>query len=300
MIKTDRPTPKPYFSIVIPTLNEEKFLPRLLGDLKKQTFKDFEVIHIDGRSTDSTCQKAAEFHREISISCFTVNKRNVSYQRNTGGKKARGQWVIFMDADNRLKRTYLAQLQVRLETHPDTDVFTCLLDSSNASLVMKNLLDFCNLIMLTTAKVRPFAAGALIGIRRKHLKELKFNEAAKMSEDHQFVEEAVKKGLRYRVFSQPRYRFSLRRFEKEGSLKVIVDYVRGGVVLLAGPKFERFLPEYPMTGGTDYVAYAAERANKGIYGLLPSMRDIINTTTKTQQQKMRMMLSRIQSLMNDI
>jgi len=41
-------------SIIIPTLNEEKFLPHLLKSLKDQTFKDFEIIVADNNSTDIT------------------------------------------------------------------------------------------------------------------------------------------------------------------------------------------------------------------------------------------------------
>jgi len=49
---------KPFFSIIIPALNEEKYLPHLLDDLTKQTFRDFEVILVDGNSSDATVAKA--------------------------------------------------------------------------------------------------------------------------------------------------------------------------------------------------------------------------------------------------
>ncbi|MDO8269590.1 MAG: glycosyltransferase, partial [Candidatus Levybacteria bacterium] len=42
------------FSVIIPALNEEKLLPRLLEELKKQTDKNFEVILVDANSTDRT------------------------------------------------------------------------------------------------------------------------------------------------------------------------------------------------------------------------------------------------------
>jgi len=279
---------------VIPTLNEEKFLPRLLGDISKQTMKEFEVIHVDGCSTDATCAKAAEFTKIMSQKSITVEKRNVGHQRNIGGRHARGEWVLFMDADNRLKRSFLSQLKLKLESKPQTDVFTCLMDTSKASATMKNLIQLCNVILMATSKIRPLAAGALIGIRRSHLSDLEFNCEVKMSEDHQFVEAAVKKGLTFTVFSQPRYFFSMRRFEKEGSLKLFISYARGGAILLAGPKFKRFLPDYVMAGGTMY-----EEVNS-IRGLLPSMRDIISVTTKSQQQRMQMSLARFLQLINDI
>ena len=48
---------EPFFSIIIPTLNEEKYLPLLLSDLEHQLFTDFEVIVVDGKSADKTVTK---------------------------------------------------------------------------------------------------------------------------------------------------------------------------------------------------------------------------------------------------
>lgn len=284
----------PAISIVIPTLNEEKFLPRLLNDLKKQTYKNFEVIHVDGYSEDQTCKKAAEFKDVLNITTIKVKKRNVSYQRNTGGKAASGKWVVFMDADNQVKKSFMAQLLRRLEEYPDTDIFTCLLDKPDTSLFMKSMVDFCNIIMLMTARVRPFAAGAFIGIRKEKLEKTAFNMDLRMSEDHQFVEEAVKSGCKYRVFRYPRYTFSLRRFEKEGSLKIMVAYAQSAAVLLGGQKFERFLPDYPMVGGSLYSA------EERLHGFLPSMRDIILRTTTRQQRKLQQYILSAQKLINEL
>lgn len=284
----------PTFSIVIPTLNEEQFLPRLLNDLKNQTYKHFEVIHVDGYSEDQTCAKAAEFKPALQLKTIKVKKRNVSFQRNTGSDRASGQWVIFMDADNQVKKSFLAQLVRRLEEHPDTDIFSCLLDKPDTSMFMKSMVDFCNIVMLMTARVRPFAAGALIGIRKEKLHSTQFNTDMRMSEDHQFVEQAVKSGCRYRVFRNPKYMFSLRRFEKEGSLKIMVAYAQSAAVLLGGQKFERFLPEYPMVGG---ALYSAEER---LHGFLPSMRDIIRRTTTRQQLKLQKYILSIQQLINEL
>ena len=52
---------KPFFSIVIPALNEEKFLPKLLESLSHQHFCDFEVIVVDGRSKDKTVAVAETY-----------------------------------------------------------------------------------------------------------------------------------------------------------------------------------------------------------------------------------------------
>ena len=48
----------PYFTIVIPTLNEEELLPLLLDDLSHQTYKNFEIYVVDGKSSDRTVEVA--------------------------------------------------------------------------------------------------------------------------------------------------------------------------------------------------------------------------------------------------
>ncbi len=238
-------------------------MPGLLNNLKSQTFKNFEVIHVDSNSDDRTCDKAAEFAGSLQIKTFCVKQRNVSYQRNFGAEQARGKWIIFMDADDLVKKTFLAQLRDQLHRHPNTDLFSCLLDDSTATPLQKNLLKFANFLMVATADIRPFAGGALIGIKRDKIDTLAFRCDARMSEDHLFLEDAIKRGYRYQIFKQPRYLYSMRRFDREGSLKIVLDYIQSTAVLLAGPRFDKFLPNYPMEGGSYY--HMAQSANSQRY-----------------------------------
>ena len=80
-------------SIVIPTFNEEKFLPHLLKSLKEQTFKDFEIIVADNNSTDATRSVA------INVGAKVVKGGLPARGRNNGAKVARGEWLLFLDAD---------------------------------------------------------------------------------------------------------------------------------------------------------------------------------------------------------
>ena len=59
-------------SVIIPTLNEEKHLPKLLKDLQKQKNKDFEVVIVDAYSDDKTCDKAHEFDDGMDIRVITL------------------------------------------------------------------------------------------------------------------------------------------------------------------------------------------------------------------------------------
>src|SRR3989344_6170157 len=101
----------PFISVIIPALNEEKYIPRLLEDLTKQSEKDFEVIVVDGNSEDQTAEKAVKYQRKYTLKLVTTKKRNLAYQRNLGVKHANGQYVIFLDADTRIGKHFIQKLQ---------------------------------------------------------------------------------------------------------------------------------------------------------------------------------------------
>jgi len=80
-------------SIVIPTLNEEKFLPRLLNSIKEQGFSDYEIIVADAESKDETTEIAKSF------GCKIVKGGLPAKGRNEGAKRAKGDLFLFLDAD---------------------------------------------------------------------------------------------------------------------------------------------------------------------------------------------------------
>jgi CDP-glycerol glycerophosphotransferase len=75
------------FSIVIPTLNEEKFLPTLLASLARQTRTDFDVVVVDGSSQDQTVAVAKSFRSQPpKLQVVVSEKASASLQRNLGAK----------------------------------------------------------------------------------------------------------------------------------------------------------------------------------------------------------------------
>lgn len=86
-------------SVIIPAKNEERNLPEMLESFKKQKYKKkFEIIVVDGKSTDRTREIAKDYGCRV-----VVQKRlGISNARNLGWKKAKGSVLIFLEADQKL------------------------------------------------------------------------------------------------------------------------------------------------------------------------------------------------------
>lgn len=80
-------------SIIIPTLNEEKHLAKLLKSIEKQDFKNYEVIISDAGSKDKTLEIAKKYK------CKIVKGGSPAQGRNNGAKIAKGERLLFLDAD---------------------------------------------------------------------------------------------------------------------------------------------------------------------------------------------------------
>ncbi len=92
-------------SVIIPTLNEEIALPSTLHSLMKQPGY-YEVIVVDGGSTDRTCELV---RGEPRARLLTAPKGRAS-QMNAGAKQAGGEWLLFLHADTLLPDGALARL----------------------------------------------------------------------------------------------------------------------------------------------------------------------------------------------
>ena len=82
------------FSIIIPALNEEKYLPLALKGVKRQKVPH-ETIVVDGGSTDSTVKIAKKFGARVILE----KKKGAAPARNAGARAAKGDYLLFLDAD---------------------------------------------------------------------------------------------------------------------------------------------------------------------------------------------------------
>jgi glycosyltransferase involved in cell wall biosynthesis len=106
-------------SVIIPAFNEEKFLGNCLLSLKEQDFKDFEIIVVDNNSTDKT----AEIAKKFGAILISEKNQGVAFARNKGAKIAKGEILVFTDADTILPKNWLLRIKEEFEEDKELIAF---------------------------------------------------------------------------------------------------------------------------------------------------------------------------------
>lgn len=110
-------------SIIIPVYNAEKYLRQCIESIMKQNTAPMEVIILDDGSTDSSlkiCREYATIDERITV----IEKQNsgVSDTRNQGIRRAKGEYILFVDADDYLVPDALEKISSALESHSAPDL----------------------------------------------------------------------------------------------------------------------------------------------------------------------------------
>ena len=103
-------------SIVIPCFNQGSFLKEAIQSVLTQTHRADQLIVVDDGSTDDTAAVAAEF--PVADYVFQQN-RGLSAARNTGLRRASGEYVLFLDSDDILKPPAIENCLIALEKNPE-------------------------------------------------------------------------------------------------------------------------------------------------------------------------------------
>lgn len=108
----------PYFSIVIPAYNEEEHIASCLQAIFDSDYDstEYEVIVVDNGSMDRTYEIAHNFRK---AKVFQLLDGNVGAVRNYGAKKARGEILVFIDADCLIDKNWLNRAEKLVKKYPN-------------------------------------------------------------------------------------------------------------------------------------------------------------------------------------
>ena len=198
----------PKTSVIITTFNDAEYLKRSIPSVINQTSKPKEVIIIDDGSSDNQAKEIVDsFHNHTDIPIILNKKKNggPSSARNVGIKLAKGEFILFLDADDELLKNSLKWREELLES----------LDQNYASIycskikLIDNKRKIKEKIFETDGKLNVRLIGRNNGIpgqithhlfRRDIVNEVTgYNESLKFNEDFEFLLRIAKKGLFFGV-----------------------------------------------------------------------------------------------------
>jgi rSAM/selenodomain-associated transferase 2 len=193
------------YSIIIPTLNEEKFLPRVLTNLQKFT-EELEIIISDGGSTDNTVKIAENLGDKVCCS-----KKGKGMQMNKAATGSNGEVLVFLHADTFLPDDAFYLINKFFFTSKiDIATFKMKFDSENFLMRIYSWFTKFDSIFTT------FGDQAIV-VRRSFFNELGGFPNLSIFEDVEFFRKARKTKT---IFKLPSFVItSARRFEKRGILK---------------------------------------------------------------------------------
>ncbi|MFC5190301.1 glycosyltransferase family 2 protein [Algoriphagus aquatilis] len=99
----------PFFSIVIPTFNSEKTLKQTLESIIAQKFEDYEILILDGGSTDGTLLVPNQFNQS-RIFVFDGPDLGTYDAMNKGIRLAKGEWIYFLGSDDILYDEFVLEI----------------------------------------------------------------------------------------------------------------------------------------------------------------------------------------------
>ena len=114
---------KPIVSIIIPAYNYAHYLPDCIDSVLRQSYPNLDIIVVNDGSTDNTNEVIKKYAGHITY--IVLNNSGLPNARNIGLKKAQGEYVLFLDADDMLHRNSITDRVSFLEGHPGVDVAVC-------------------------------------------------------------------------------------------------------------------------------------------------------------------------------
>lgn len=111
-------------SIIVPAYNCESYITECISSLQNQNIQAVEILVIDDGSKDRTPEILDQLAKQDNrISVYHVNNGGPSKARNIGLDNAKGEWILFVDADDWVDKDILSNLDLNIATAPDIIFF---------------------------------------------------------------------------------------------------------------------------------------------------------------------------------
>ncbi len=217
-------------SVVIPAYNEENYIGRLLEDLSEQSYKEFEVVVADAKSTDNTVKVINSFADKLNIKVVEQPPKNPGAGRNIGVSHAKGEWLLFLDADDTTDDPNFIKtlLEKTLEHGWKTSSAKMTVDKTNSLTERIGTSVYYSYLKLISHTKHPIAPGACIFTHRDTFHKYNgFNEKITFGEDNDYVTRTAKE--RFGFVGDTYFYVDMRRFREKGKHSFMLMSIRNEV-----------------------------------------------------------------------
>jgi glycosyltransferase involved in cell wall biosynthesis len=181
------------FSFIVPAHNEEDVIGKCLDSILKQK-GNYEVIVVNDGSTDKTREIVEKYVKKYPKKIKLINfsrGHSAGFARNRGAEKARGEWIIFIDADQILEKNFLKKVENFLEKNPEIHGSDYLVYSHKPKTIFQRA--------WSAYRATYPSIGLIHIIKTKVFKKLNgFNEKIFYYEDTEFMERFHKAGYKFK------------------------------------------------------------------------------------------------------
>jgi len=209
---------RPSVSVIIPALNEECHVGSLLSDIFEQVRADDEVIVVDAGSEDDTVPVVEGFPGVLLL----AGSPPVAAGRNLGGRRARGDVLIFLDADTRLPEEFFERFVGEFEMRR-LDVACPLYVPYRSTPTIRSVFTFFNLLFKAMEKLMPSGAGHCIAVRGELFRASEGFDTTLKFDDIELIRRLAKE-RRFGIVAERVY-VSDRRYKKYGIGNMLLRYM---------------------------------------------------------------------------
>ncbi len=208
-------------SVIIPTLNEEKYVECALFHIRKQ--HPYEIIVSDAFSSDNTVGIARKYGARI----VRAERKNAAFGRNAGARAARGDILLFLDADTIPYPTLLETIEKDFARDKKLVCWTCKIYAFSPVWKEHLMYEGFNSFMRSSAKIKkPKAAGVVIAVRKSAFEKIfGFDESITVFEDFDLCSRLKSVG-KFKYSAKTCVYTSTRRISRWGFWGSIKKYMR--------------------------------------------------------------------------
>ena len=213
----------PLVSIVVIAYNEEKYIERLLASIAAQDYAKYEIILVDDHSSDKTVEIARKFELKLPLQIVQKDIRGASRSRNYGASFAKGEVILFLDADVTLPADFInSNIKPFIEQKLSIAGVDFITESN--SRIDKLITALYRTWLKLVQYFNPRGIGFCLFACEELHKKVLFDETVVMSEDFDYVKRAVQYG-KFRIIDKVPVKVSWRRFHQENRFLLIVKYM---------------------------------------------------------------------------